>query len=101
MAEASKILSVSRNVGPNSQTRIFPLFTQDGLEFSTPRIENPIYDFAGGCYEGRQDSEHTYDPRLPLHGSGAPSPPLTSAWLPSFLLGLSTLAMWLLFCDSG
>ena len=36
LAEASKILSVSRNVGPNSQTRIFPLFTQDGLEFNPP-----------------------------------------------------------------
>ena len=78
-------------------------WTQDGLEFSTPRIENPIYDFAGGCYEGRgqgQDNEHTYDPRLPLHGSAAnaPSPSSLMRWL-SYLLGLSTFSLrrWLLF----
>lgn len=79
--------------------------SQDGLEFSTPRIENPIYDFAGGCYEGRQgESEHTYDPRLPLHGSGAAGAPSLARWLLSFLLGLSALSLrrrWLLFCDSG
>ena len=80
---------------------------QDGLEFSTPRIENPIYDFAGGCYDGRQaEDEHTYDPRLPLHGSGASalSTSITRRRL-ALLLGLSAFSTllrwrWLLSCDS-
>ncbi len=45
---------------------------QDGFEFSTPRISNPIYDFASGCYDGQQGGgEFGYDPRLPLSANAA------------------------------
>lgn len=40
----------------------------DGLEFSTPRIHNPLYDNVGGCFDETQGT-FAYDPRLnqPLH----------------------------------
>ena len=37
---------------PNSNANQFILHFQDGVEFSTPRIHNPIYEIADGCFSG-------------------------------------------------
>lgn len=44
---------------------------QDSLEFATPRIHNPIYEFSNGCYD--EDGTFSYDPRLnePLQGKAS------------------------------
>ncbi len=52
---------------------------QDDLEFATPRIHNPIYEFSNGCYD-KDSGTFVYDPRLnqPLNGAttaSAGSPP--------------------------
>ena len=41
------------------------------MEFATPRIHNPIYEFAGGCFTGSDGGLYSYDPRSnqPLHAA--------------------------------
>eukprot|EP00095_Tigriopus_kingsejongensis_P000886 snap_masked-scaffold409_size180341-processed-gene-0.2 protein:Tk00886 transcript:snap_masked-scaffold409_size180341-processed-gene-0.2-mRNA-1 annotation:"hypothetical protein DAPPUDRAFT_62540" len=53
----------------------------DGLEFSTPRMHNPVYDMTGGCYDDTQGN-FAYDPRLnqPLHGNSQRPMGLTLAF---------------------
>ncbi len=36
---------------------------QDSLEFATPRIHNPIYEFSSGCFD-KDSGTFVYDPRF-------------------------------------
>ena len=37
---------------------------QDGVEFSTPRIHNPIYEIADGCFSGNDVYDFNNNNRL-------------------------------------
>ena len=73
---------------------------QDGVEFSTPRIHNPIYEIADGCFSGNDvydfNNNRLNQPLFSNKAAPAHHGHYSSLLLPS-LLGLATYHVFNVF----
>ena len=72
---------------------------QDGIEFSQPRIHNPIYEIAEGCFSGNDVYDFNSRFNQPLFSnSGSGLSTKTSTILSSSLLMSFVMYVFLMFC---
>ena len=72
---------------------------QDGIEFSQPRIHNPIYEIAEGCFSGNDVYDFNSRFNQPLFSnSGSGLSTKSSTILSSSLLMSFVMYVFLMFC---